>query len=228
MALLLKNSGTTYCRANEDCFGVEIGADACGTRPAVRAFGSNTTDAVLFIAFRKFLPGLALIPPHSYTPPMTDYFPLKAGAIREYSTETSRGKGTLTIEVLSVTAGDGKTSAKCRRTTIAPGGNPAIALYEAVVDEKEVRTDSFTEFPLPVRKGAEWIRSPRRYWIETLDADVETPAGTFEGCLRVAYLIAEGDGGSGERYYAPGVGLVKVVENDEGEPFTHELTRIQG
>ena len=41
--------------------------------------------------------------------------------------------------------------------------------------------------------------------------------------MRVAYLIAEGDGGSGERWYAPGVGLVKVVENDEAEPFAQEL-----
>ena len=57
---------------------------------------------------------------------------------------------------------------------------------------------------------------------------VETPAGKFTGCLRVAYLIAEGDGGSGERHYAPGVGLVKVVENDEAEPFTHELIARSG
>ena len=41
--------------------------------------------------------------------------------------------------------------------------------------------------------------------------------------MRAACLIAEGDDGSEERYYAPGVGLVKVVENDEAGPFTHEL-----
>lgn len=58
LAYLLKNSGTTYCRIDEDCYGMEIGADACGARPAVRVFGSNTTDAVLFIAFRKFMPPL--------------------------------------------------------------------------------------------------------------------------------------------------------------------------
>ena len=58
LGLLLKNSGTTYCRTDEDCYGVEIGADSCGTRPALRAFGSNTTDAVLFITIRKFLPPL--------------------------------------------------------------------------------------------------------------------------------------------------------------------------
>jgi len=58
--------------------------------------------------------------------------------------------------------------------------------------------------------------------------EVETPAGKFTGCLRVAYLIAEGDGGSGERFYAPGVGLVKAVDNDEGEPLSLQLVRKQG
>jgi len=41
--------------------------------------------------------------------------------------------------------------------------------------------------------------------------------------MHVDYLIAEGDGGSGERHYAPGVGLVKIVDNDEADPFKHEL-----
>ena len=42
-------------------------------------------------------------------------------------------------------------------------------------------------------------------------AAAETPAGHFTGCLRVGYLIAAGDGGSGERLYAPGVGLVGYI-----------------
>ncbi len=58
LALILKNSGTTYCRTDADCYGVEIGADSCGNRPAVRAFGSITTDAVFFVALFKFLPPL--------------------------------------------------------------------------------------------------------------------------------------------------------------------------
>ncbi len=159
---------------------------------------------------------------------MTDFFPLVAGAVREYATETSRGKGTLKVEVLSVKNEGGKTLAQCRRTVKEAGTPPAVALFEAVIDAGEVRSGEYTEFPLPAKKGAEWIRSPRRYWIEALDGEVETPAGKFTGCLRVAYLIAEGDGGSGERHYAPGVGLVKVVEHDEGEPFTHELIARQG
>ena len=157
-----------------------------------------------------------------------DFFPLVAGALREYASENAQGKGTFKIEVLSVATADGRTVAQCRRTTRLDGAPPETVEFEAVVDQTEVRSNAATEFKLPVKKGTEWIVSPRRFWIEALDAEAITPAGKFTQCLRVAYLIAEGDGGSGERYYAPGVGLVKVVENDEGDPFTYVLIARAG
>lgn len=55
LELILKNSGTTFCLKDEDCYGVEL-IDPCGGSRAMRAFGSRTTDAVFFIAYRKFLP----------------------------------------------------------------------------------------------------------------------------------------------------------------------------
>lgn len=120
------------------------------------------------------------------------------------------------------------TVAECRRTTHWNGEPAKVVSFTVVKDSAEVRSDAGTEFKLPPHKGTEWIVSPRRYWTQARDAEVSTPAGKFTGCLRVAYLIAEGDGGSGERHYAPGVGLVKVVENDEGEPFTYELIARSG
>jgi len=157
-----------------------------------------------------------------------DFFPLTKGAVREYATENAQGKGAFKIEILSVATAGGRTVAKCRRTTTFNGKTPLVAEFEAVKDAKEVRSDAGIEFKLPLKNGVEWIISPRRFWIEALDASVTVPAGKFSGCLRVAYLIAEGDGGSGERHYAPGVGLVKVVENDEADPFTHELIAYSG
>lgn len=154
---------------------------------------------------------------------MPDFFPLAKSAMREYSSENAQGKGTFKIEVLSVTTAGAVTTAKCRRTIYWNGEPPKVVEFTAVKDGKEVRSGAGTEFKLPVKAGTEWIVSPRRYWTPALDAEISTRAGTFKNCMRVAYLIAEGDGGSGERYYAPGVGLVKVVENDEAEPFTHEL-----
>lgn len=159
---------------------------------------------------------------------MNDYFPLVKGAVREYATENASGRGTFKIEVLSVAKNGGTTTARCRRTINWNGEPPKVSEFEVVNDGKEVRGDTGTEFRFPVKKGTEWVKSPRRYWIEALDAEVETPAGKFKNCMRVAYLIAEGDGGSGERHYAPGVGLVKVVEHDEADPFTHELITYAG
>ena len=159
---------------------------------------------------------------------MIDFFPLVKGAVREYATESAEGKGTLKIEILSVATNKRQTTAKCRRTILQNNKPPKVAEFTIVKDDKEVRADTGTEFRFPIKKGTEWTRNPRRYWIEALDATVKTPAGKFKDCMRVAYLIAEGDGGSGERHYAPGVGLVKVVENDESNPFSHELISHSG
>ena len=157
---------------------------------------------------------------------MSDYFPLVKGALREYAMQSAEGSGHYTLEIIEVkTAGD-VTTAKCRHT-LNWNGEPAIVTkYDIVNDGKEIRRGKDTEFPLPAKIGSEWIRPPRRYFIEALDASMQTPAGKFENCLRVSYQIAEGDGGSGERYYAPGVGLVKVIENDEANPFTHVLVSV--
>lgn len=156
---------------------------------------------------------------------MPDYFPLVPGAAAEYALKDSSGTVRHTIEVLEVAGADGATTAKCRRTVARPGKPPVTNDFTVTKDASGVRSGEMIEFNLPLAKGTEWIVSPRRYWIEDLNASTETPAGAFHGCLQVAYLIAEGDGGSGERFYAPGVGLVKIIENDESEPFTYQLVK---
>lgn len=157
-----------------------------------------------------------------------DYFPLVEGSVREYKAEDASGSGTFKVEVLDVQAKDGKTRARCRRTIRWNGGPEKTEDFEVVRDAKSVRSDTGVEFKLPVAVGVKWTESPNEYRIDALDAEVDTPAGKFKNCLRVTYLIAGGDGGSGERDYAPGVGLVKVVDQDEGEPFRHELTAYAG
>ncbi len=159
---------------------------------------------------------------------MIDYFPLRPGAVRKYATDTSAGKGYIEIEVLSVAKEGGTTIAKCRRTVKRADGATEVTEFVVTKDDQGVRAGQNIEYKQPVKVGTGWVSAPRRFWIEALDAEIETRAGTFKDCLRVAYLIAEGDGGSGERHYAPSVGLVKVVENDEADPFTHELIAHSG
>ncbi len=155
---------------------------------------------------------------------MVDYFPLVKGAVRGYVIDGAR-PGSFTIEILDVAIAGERTTAKCRRTIKRPGEPSRLDEFVVTKDVSGVRSGSDVEFDFPAAVGTVWISPPRRFWIEALDAAVETPAGKFTDCLKVAYLIAEGDGGSGERYYAPGVGLVKVVENDEAEPFTWSLLK---
>lgn len=159
---------------------------------------------------------------------MTDYFPLVKGAVREYATENSKGAGSYRFEVLEVSTKGAVTTAKCRRTVKLPSEPETVAEVAVTKDDSGVHEGTDVEFKTPLKVGTEWASPPRRNWIEALDAAIETPAGKFKDCLKVAYLIAEGDGGSGERHYAPGVGLVKAVDNDEGEPFTYQLVRMQG
>ena len=158
---------------------------------------------------------------------MSEYFPLVKGAMREYALSNAEGSGHCVIDVLEVATSKGVTKAKCRKTLNWNGEPAKVTEFEAAVDEKEARGADGTEFEFPVKSGTEWIRPPRRYFIEVLDGVIQTPAGKFKDCLRVAYKIAEGDGGSGERHYAPGVGLVKIVENDEANPYTFELIALR-
>lgn len=148
--------------------------------------------------------------------------------MREYATQSAAGPGICRVEVLEVSVAGETTTARCRRTVKQLDEPETAGEFTVVKDAKGVRSGEDVEYNRPVKVGTEWIRAPRRYWIEALDAVIETPVGKFTGCLRVAYLIAEGDGGSGERHYAPGVGLVKVVEHDEANPFTHELIARSG
>lgn len=56
--LLAALSGTTYCVQDEDCTVLRADPSRCGGRAPLLLAGSGTTDWVLFIAFRKFMPGL--------------------------------------------------------------------------------------------------------------------------------------------------------------------------
>jgi len=157
-----------------------------------------------------------------------DYFPLGAGLLREYGCKSAGGSGIIRIEVLRVTVAGGAATAQCRRVARLNGEPEKNEDFMVVRDAEAVRSGERIEFVLPARVGAKWESRPNQYGIEALDAEVRTPAGLFKGCMKVGYLIAGGDGGSGERYYAPGIGLVKVDHHDEADPFTWELLKASG
>ncbi|HEX4048452.1 MAG TPA: hypothetical protein VH309_11485 [Elusimicrobiota bacterium] len=149
-----------------------------------------------------------------------DFLPLSPGLRLEY--EVRRAGGTRRLVVSHEAAAGG--AVLVRRTWAAPDGSSETETTRAERRAGGVYFDGELVLPLPARPGAEWSHPPRAYRLEALEAEAETPAGRFPGCLRVSYLIAAGDGGCGERLYAPGVGLARELCGDEADPFEVLLT----
>jgi hypothetical protein len=149
-----------------------------------------------------------------------DFLPLAPGLRLEYEVRRAGETRRLVIEHAAA-PGD---AVLVRRTWTA-----SDETVESETSRAERRADGIYfdgELILPgrARPGASWSLPPRSYRVDALDALVETSAGRFSGCMRVVYLIAGGDGGCGERFYAPGVGLVRELCGDEADPFEVRLT----
>jgi hypothetical protein len=145
----------------------------------------------------------------------SEYLPLTPGLRLEYRVKRAGETSALTVEHLPASGA----GVIVRRVWTAPDGSAEAETSRAERRADGVYFDGALVLPLPARTGAGWITPPREYRVEALDASAETPAGRFSSCLRVGYLIAAGDGGSGERVYAPGVGLVRETCADEADPF---------
>lgn len=150
---------------------------------------------------------------------MAEHFPLQAGRFWEYDSESSRGRRRVRVEIVSVERDAGAIRALGR--TCVDGG--AWLEFSVVEDDAALRVEGVVEFPLPPVVGASWEGGGDALRVESLRARCEVPAGPFTDCLRVVVLLAGGDSGSGERLYAPGVGLVRETLSDEGDPSERVL-----
>ena len=149
-----------------------------------------------------------------------DFLPLSPGMRLEYEVRRAGETQGLVVEHST----DDGAGVIVRRTWTQEGGAMETETSRAERRADGVYFDGELALPRPAAPGVAWARPPRSYRVESLDASAETPAGKFSGCLRVGYLIAAGDGGCGERLYAPGVGLVREVCSDEADPFEVRLT----
>ena len=74
------------------------------------------------------------------------------------------------------------------------------------------RTSEAFLLPASLQKGTRWNTSwGRKREIVDEDATVETPAGRFEHCLVVEYDVQAGGTWLERHYFAPGLGLVKIL-----------------
>jgi hypothetical protein len=144
-----------------------------------------------------------------------DFLPLEPGTRLEYEVDRSGETRALVVEHLAAPGG----GVLVRRTWTSPDGTKESETSRAERRADGVYIDGELVLPVPSRPGASWSQPPRSYRVESCGASARTPAGSFSDCLRVVYLIAGGDGGGGERLYAPGVGLVRERCSDEADPF---------
>ncbi len=151
-----------------------------------------------------------------------DYLPLEPGLRLEYAVNRAGEERALVVEHLAAPGG----GVLVRRTWSSPDGSGESETSLAERRPDGVYADGALVLPEPPRPGAEWSSPPRSYRVESLGAAARTAAGTFKDCLRVVYLIAGGDGGCGERLYAPGVGLVREKCADEADPFAAALISV--
>lgn len=150
---------------------------------------------------------------------MAEHFPLQAGRFWVYDSESVRGRRRVRVELVSVEA-DGAATRASGRSRVGEG--PWLE-FSVVEDAASLRVEGVVEFPLPPLVGAAWDAGGDGLRIESVRARAEVPAGNFTGCLRVVVLLAGGDSGTGERLYAPGVGLVRETLSDEGDPSERVL-----
>ena len=154
-----------------------------------------------------------------------DYYPLKKGLVLDYRSDGVEGASSFKDETLSVATKNGKTTATVRKTIERPGKPPEVKEFTVKRDSKGVYRYGEKELPLPVAVGKKWRIYPREYKIASLSETVTVPAGTFKDCLHVVYLVAGGDGGSGEIFYAPGVGMLRTLCQEEDDSYEIVLTR---
>lgn len=158
-------------------------------------------------------------------PPKPDFFPLAAGQRHKYRVSDAEGEGTLGFEVLAVAAEKGGQRARCRRRFERDGRveQSEFAIYK---DADGVVWAGENCLRFPVEEGRRWSAAPRDYSVASLGEVVIVPGGVFPACAKITYLIGGGDGGGGERYYAPDIGLVRELCQAEDEGFEWELVRV--
>lgn len=163
---------------------------------------------------------------------MTDYFPFVAGKkyVYRYTSSEFDGCAEASVVFLAVKCEKDEQVATVRLTVLLKGHesatvynvvkNPAgVSSYDGIV------VGGRKEFPLPVKEGAEWDEYPDANEIVSLCEKQHVGHHSYENCLKVRTLIAGGEAGTAERYYAPGVGYIR--ESYHSEDLQAEVTLVR-
>lgn len=145
-----------------------------------------------------------------------NYYPLLPGLIRKYRLKDIEGTKTVKCEVLTASHEKGVTVGKCKRTVDGPKGEK-VTNFSVTIRSDGIFEEGGMQFPLPLEIGRKWDVDSEGYEIASLTGVTTTPVGQFTDCLQITCLIAGGDAGSGESFYALRIGLVNDSRSSEGD-----------
>jgi len=75
----------------------------------------------------------------------------------------------------------------------------------------------------PLKEGMSWNSDNLTYVVDSLTEIVETPAGTFEECLKISVYNPSLEEKYIEVYYKPGLGMIKQIFLNEDEEIVNVL-----
>jgi hypothetical protein len=179
----------------------------------------SATDGQLAPAFAAALDNAVAVPVPA-APARTEvaaeaadlYFPLRAGAVYNYDYTSSEFDGIRHVRLEYIHYSE-KDHAISVLKTVTYDGASRNELYGVHANAKGVYATGGIisgrrmEFPLPLEISKNWSESADLLKVDAIDARVQVPAGNFGSCLKISSAIG-GAAARGERYYAPGVGLV--------------------
>lgn len=161
-----------------------------------------------------------------------EYYPLVKGCVYRYDFHSPDWpyNNVMTIRAKNVKSVGAKTTAEWEEMFPDPNepeSRPYAHRWKVERSAKGVREwrphikwENWT-IRTPLRKGATWERKDgTKFTIASLEGKVKVPAGVYENCLHVTY--GKGDLGSGEIFYAKGIGMVRSKQRGEWVPYDYD------
>jgi len=165
---------------------------------------------------------------------LKEYYPIIAGYAYVYRYESPEWpqKSKATMRVKGVSQVGDKTTATLEETNPDPPDPKWTSVRSWKVERgaegvfEGDKNWSYWAIRTPLEKGTSWQRDDgTTFTIAALSETVEVPAGIYKNCLHVAY---DNEGiGTGELYYAKGVGLVRSIQRGEWIPYDYWLESVR-
>ena len=160
-----------------------------------------------------------------------EYFPiLEDGKQNKYSVDIAvQGRGIIKAGLVIRGAGQETINGQTYHKVVAlfsgmPGAQPTTTYsrYTAkgifTVDDKHKNAPERLDPPFPLAVGTTWNTNGKggvsEYRVEAIEA-LDLPNLRYERCIKIS-ITGPGPGVSGHQYFAPGVGMVKMVMKKDG------------